>query len=428
MIFFTFIFIAIAIFEIRSFSNRPDSYVRAVRFFYSYIICFGVVFLFFMIQLIDYKFYVYDLDTLSIAILSGYISLLCGAFATQLFFGRTVQSSSSNDDILLTVERKLLGLFVVSVAAILVYLAANGLSFGRGSYEQRYEDARGLGILLIFFPGFMPYICFLLINTKKKLNFFYISLVGLIISFATFYILNGYRQIFIGTIIVIFITMMKKDMIRPFFWILIGTILLPMFAVVMSFLRYAGESSKPFGSLVQEALTYIQGDLFPVDAPLRTMWHCSLRECPGIDVFLNHLMRIIPRVVWPDKPEIMLDSAGYYTQVILDYPRAVTLSSTIVSEGLMIYGSLGVVAICFISGIFSRALDYVMTSFHKSTLYYIFYSQIYMEFFWVREGFQNGLYRVIIMFILFLSAVFVSYLIPAGFRKFRPLDHTRQSS
>ena len=138
-------------------------------------------------------------------------------------------------------------------------------------------------------------------------------------------------------------------------------------------------------------------------------------------------MRSIPRVVLPDKPEIMLDSAGYYTQIVLDYPRAVTRSSTIVSEGLMIYGSLGVIAICFVSGLFSRTLDYVMSSSQTTALYYIFYSQIYMAFFWIREGFQNGLYRVIIMLVLLVSAIIVSYLMPAGLRKFRPLDHTHQS-
>ena len=393
--------------EAAFFIRSPYSIWNFLRFCYALILGVGINFVVLMDEFVGYKFRLYDLDVIQRYYLLGYGCMWIG-FAATYFFIRSIREigsfnpSTSGQKFLQSqrvTKHGLRWLMALSVFASLAYLAKTGLSFGQGSYQSRYNDAEGSGIFLLFIPAFLPWAAYILNRAEKKIEFYIISLMVLAYAAGTFVLLHGYRQLLIASILLTIVLGVRKGILNRGV-ILIAIARYPIIVIGLTFIRYASEQSTPFADQFTASLYYIQGDLFPIDAPLRTYWFChdGGNICPGFQVFSDHLTKFLPRVFFPDKPLIAMDAAGFYTQQIVGYGRQLTLSSTILSEALMMQSIVKFSAIFVASGVICAGLQaFLRYSSGRTILFYVVLSNLYMGFFWVREGLEDALNRLIIM-------------------------------
>jgi oligosaccharide repeat unit polymerase len=380
-----------------------------------------------MEAVVGYKFELRDLDVIEYYYLAGYTSILLGGAAfsgVKFALGNAMQGSvvsrGQAQETSKMTQHALYGLATASFLSMMLYTLQHGITFGSRGYESRYEDAAGNGIFLILFPTFLPLMAFGLSNAKSKSVYVSYSLIALLWAFWTFLILNGYRQILIATILLIAIVAIKRKYLSSRSILALGCTVLPAFVVGLSFLRYVGEASNsPFASNMQAAFYYIQGDLFPVDAVLKSYWYCNYVNCPGSSVIYNHLLRFIPRAIWTDKPDFMLDAAGYYTRAVVGYERNVTLSPTIVGEAILAGGWNTFLIITFAAG-FITQLCTAWLNRSVGVFKYLLLANVYMGFFWVREGFSNGIYRIIAIFLFYAMGVILAPFVGSILEVLRP--------
>lgn len=321
-----------------------------------------------------------------------------------------------------TVNRwSLAALAVLSVSSIFVFAAANGISLGQTDYEHRYEAARGWGPFLVFFPAFLPFAFYQIHQSKGVAGFLGYSLAAISVGMITYFVMSGYRQVLIGVVILSCCVAIERNYIKKWHF-LPGIGLFFLLLVSLSFLRYAGDSAglSAFDSAGVAAFYYIQGDVFPVDAPLKIReFHAMYGEMPGLDVVFNHLLKLVPRAVWAEKPHILLDSAGFYTQQVVGYTRGVTLSPTLLGEGYLVGGVPGFYLAVLAGSIVLWAMDWVRSASYPG--FYLVGSFIYGGFFFIREGFSELLLRALFACVFFTIFFLVKSML-SGFA--RPTRHS----
>jgi len=410
------VFIINLVFFILSFlflKNRPFSLFVITFFCFQLVVGVGIPFVKLMDMLIGYKMPITGLD-----VVQWYYIVFSLVFLLFYFFLEFVLEYmgfvGKKYELLVHPYDKpaffLLAMF--SLFCALVYVSLTGLSFGSSGYESRYEEARGVGFLIIFFPAFIPFMVARFIELDTTQGYFRNIILWLFVGFSTYIILQGYRQILIAIVLFVGLFLVNRRVVSSRFLFFGVFILMPSMLISLSFLRYSGEDSTVFTSGLEAALYFIQGDLFPVDAILKTSIYLEQYTAPGMSVFWEHFYRFVPRILMENKPEILMNAAGFYTLEVVGYSRGVTLSPTILSEGLMISGGwIGVVGLAFFASFFCFVYDVIIRTTKKYSVYIFLLSYLYMGFFIVREGLQAGLYRAFLVFLFFILFLFFRFFV-----------------
>jgi WzyE protein. len=375
------------------FYKEPLSIFRFTAFCYSTVLLGGVSVILLGDSAFGYKMPLDGINKVFMHSLAGLI-IMQGThlLAKRLLSSVDVRPSTGN--VPASTRWGLGALLALSVFSLLLFAASNGLSLGQQDYEYRYEAARGWGPIIAFFPAFLPFVFYKIYNSKGIPSFLLVSTISLAIGLTTYIVMSGYRQILIGTLIIICCVAMERRYIKRWHFVP-GVAAFMLLIVSLSFMRYAGDSSgaSTFESIGIAAYYYIQGDVFPMDAPLKIRDYCDYITPPGTDVVINHLAKIVPRALWEDKPLILLDAAGFYTQEVVGYARGVTLSPTVLGEGYLVGGSAGFYVLMFAGAITLTVLDVARKL--SDACFFIIGSFIYGGFFFIREGFSELLLRAL---------------------------------
>lgn len=366
------------------------------------------------VYLITYKMDLYRLSDVGFLSVLGFGLLVIGNAIVRSLFASKIKRPRA----LLVFGRKsksgefaLVILLALSVLSILAMGLYGDSEFGSTGYESRYDESRGRGLFLIFMPAFLPYVAYKLINSESRKEFVKYSLIAVALALFVYVVLNGYRQIFAAALLLIGVSALVKRYITPAIIVFGILVIFPVLITALSFLRYIGEEDKAFDSVSEAAFYYIQGDIFPIDAVIKILYHVEAHGPAGFDIFLTHFYRLVPRFFWSDKPDILLNAAGYYTQVVVGYERGVTLSPTIMGEGLLIGGYPGFFVIVFLAGAFASYYDILMLRKFKhnyTVINIILFANMYFGFFMIREGLESALYRFVISMVFAMIAALMS--------------------
>lgn len=396
-------------FFFRYFYDEPASWFRFSALCYSVMFFGGVSLVLVMEYLFEFKMPVQEISKIYIDALLGGFAAYVGFWLFFLFMPRPKLKLEFPPRLKMSEIKALRILAVISLLCIFIFVGANGLNLGNVEYEHRYDASRGWGAVILFFPAFLPFAYFTVANSKGLFGFLVWSSFALFVGFMTYVALSGYRQIAIGALLIVLVVAIRRQYVRKWH-ILPGLFLLTGGIVLMSFARYAGDQTGvDFDTWWMAAFYYLQGDIFPVDAPLKIYLHniSSGNSYQGIDVVLSHFGKIVPRFLWDDKPAIVYDSAGYYTQVIVDYGRGVTLSPTVMGEGYLIGGPYAFYVLMFVSAIILCWMDRFAEK--RRAFSYFVISFVYAGFFFVREGFSELLLRI-----FFVGVFYFVFLLLAG--------------
>lgn len=339
---------------------------------------------------------------------------------SYVFFNIIVPYFSKNtllsdiDDIIIKLS---FGIFTI---ALLIYISKSGLVlFSDGGYINRYEKNLGLGVvtqlLIFFYFGFSIWLRKKVLSTPGTMRDMLPPMIlGVMFCIVTFLALGGHRQLGFGVFFVIGLLLYEMKKLSR-----VQLITLSVFAVsfltLSAVFRYDVNISS-FGDLVKIFAIYTFDGLTPIDAYYNIYNYVSTYG-PEDGVLSNLFLSLIPRTIWSEKPEIMMNAGNVYTQFILGRVTAITYSPTMLGELLLIHG-------LYFVPFLAPALAFVMVMLNRlvatgSRLGYIFLSlSPLLVFNLYREGFYVMIKRII-LYLIFIAFIFLIARILNTLRHFR---------
>jgi hypothetical protein len=397
------------IYGIRRFGQKPASWINFTEFCYALMFFGGYIVVYILSSLFPVGSYLLsDVTPIFTTVIGGFFTFVLFARGMKRLCRGLLPHRDQASERFATSrgttpeDAALYALGMLSLASIAIFIAIKGISVGNSSYERRYEISRGAGPLIFFFPSFLPAAASLMYRARRVRAFLGWAFLSVAVGFMTYLALAGYRQILMACTLTAAVIAVRKGyvsrrMLVPFMITGLVSIL------ALSFLRYAGEQDSVFDTRGAAASAYLQGDVFPIIAPLRIYQFTETAERPGVEIVTNTLGLYVPRFLWPKKPEIMEDAAGYYTQEVRGYGRGVTLSPTIIGEGLLVGGTWCVYLFLALGGVIVALLNEVHERTRSRIVFFNILAFQYSCFFFLREGLSILALRVI--FLVFFVAV-----------------------
>jgi len=326
-------------------------------------------------------------------------------------------------------EMQVLSFLFISISflAILYFLSKNGLLLlASSSYEERYEANLGLGMLTRLFPFFIAgtTISFILKPTYR--NWKFNLLIGILLGTLTYIVMGGYRQILAIHIFVFLILGYHYSYIKLFTIIKFGILSVPLL-MFMALFRYGIDSSSE--DLSFNLLVFTRDSFAPYNsfANIIEYYKNTSEDFQGLSIVFNEFSSLIPRSIWVDKPELVLNAGNFYTQEILNYNAGLTISPTILGSLFLISGHYGVILGSIFLAVMLRWFDKKMYRaaivFSRNDrefnliLYSIFYYYIIFYTFTIaREGIEVFLQRTIMAYIIFIVFVYMSKVIASAMK------------
>src|SRR4249919_2222708 len=270
MIAFHILNILIASFGLLYYAKRPFSWFRLGLASYSLMFFGGISLIVAMDETFGYKM---PIDGLVGIVFVDAVIGLGILLGVKLAYGRMFPTTRAPKELLPPLKQAsrigLIALAAVSLASLLLFIAANGISVGNVDYEYRYDASRGWGLAILFFPAFLPLSYYLLTRADSLGRFVVVSIATLAVGALTYVALSGYRQILVGAALIITGIAFQRGYLKRWH-VLPGVFLLFCTLIALSFARYAGDrGGTEFAEKWQAGFYYLQGDVFPVDAPLR---------------------------------------------------------------------------------------------------------------------------------------------------------------
>lgn len=306
-------------------------------------------------------------------------------------------------------------LFITAVLSILIYVWKNqGFVLLKSTgYLDRYEANRGLGLITLLIKMYIPaIILFYLLNPSKgRLLFSLLLAIGF--GLLSYLAIGGYRQILImGVASLIFHKVLHKG-ISSFKVVLYSIIGVASLYYLAMFRYNINVDDTALGLLIG----FTQDSLSPFNSFTKIFEYINTTsEYQNFKLFLAHFQIIIPRILWEGKPELILNSGNFYTQHVINYESALTISPTLAGELYLMRGFwslfIGFGLIAVMNVFLERIVIYYKESNIQSIVQNTFFLVVIFNAFWlVREGLEVYIYRMFRMYVLFWVFIVLTYTI-----------------
>lgn len=247
----------------------------------------------------------------------------------------------------------------ISIVSIFLYFSKNGLVLlGAESYESRYTANFGLGAFTLGMQLYYLYIAGLIFY-KKDIPTKSLLIVSIGFAILTFLLLGGHRQLGLGVIIgILTYLVLEKKINANIFWLAV-IVFIPI-SLGSAILRYDYHNIS-ISEIIISILIFFYDGITPINAHSEILNFTSYYGSPGSTIAFQQFASYIPRFIWSDKPEILMNGGNYYTSMILGRSSLVTYSPTLIGELLLVHGNYFYLTAPFLAGIIIK-LDAIVRS------------------------------------------------------------------
>ncbi len=306
-------------------------------------------------------------------------------------------------------------LFSVASISIIIYLWKNNgfVLLKSTGYLDRYEKNIGLGLITLMITMYIPANLLIYLIKPVKSRFYISLIIAIIFGLLSFFAIGGYRQLLLMGIISLFFYNIYHSGIsytKVFTYSVLGVVILFYLAVI----RYDIDLNQ---NLVGLFIVFTQDSLSPFNSFTKIIEYIdSTSDFQNIKLFLGHFQIVVPRMFWENKPELILNSGNFFTQNVLNYKSALTISPTLAGEFYLMRGVLSLFFGFILIAVMNVILERVVVIYKENNMNGIlqntfFFASIFNSFWLVREGLEVYIYRMSRMYILFWFFIFITYLI-----------------
>lgn len=307
-------------------------------------------------------------------------------------------------------------LALIAFVTVGIFFLQNGfLLFKLKTYSQIFSSQVSGVALKRFFYFFIPamLVVYFLKPTQQRWIFFLCATVGF--GILTYIIVGGTR----ANIIIAFALFLFIGIVRG--WI---TLWMLVTAGVMSIVGMFWLALKRYGLDVSGAeafytFLYLTRDTFsPWENLALLLDNYDKIEFQGLAPILRDFYVFIPSWVWPERPDVVLNSANYFTWEVLNYHAGLAISPTLIGS-LVVMGGVAFIPLgAIVVGLIIKWFDWLYqqglneTNRYKSAILQAFcFGAIFNMIVLAREGVDSFVSRVVFFCLIFGLCLVVAKLL-----------------
>lgn len=307
-------------------------------------------------------------------------------------------------------------LALIAFVTVGIFFLQNGfLLFKLKTYSQIFSSQVSGVALKRFFYFFIPamLVVYFLKPTQQRWIFFLCATVGF--GILTYIIVGGTR----ANIIIAFALFLFIGIVRG--WI---TLWMLVAAGVMSIVGMFWLALKRYGLDVSGAeafytFLYLTRDTFsPWENLALLLNNYDKIEFQGLAPIIRDFYVFIPSWVWPERPDVVLNSANYFTWEVLNYHAGLAISPTLIGS-LVVMGGIAFIPLgAIVVGLIIKWFDWLYqqglneSNRYKSAILQAFcFGAIFNMIVLVREGVDSFVSRVVFFCLIFGLCLVVAKLL-----------------
>lgn len=307
-------------------------------------------------------------------------------------------------------------LAAVAISTVGLFFLQNGfLLFKLQSYSQIFSSSVSGVALKRFFYFFIPamLIVYFLQPTKTNWIFFLCSTVGF--GILTYVIVGGTR----ANMIIAFALFLFIGIVRGYItlWMLVlaGVVgVVGMFWLALK--RYGLDVT---GAEAFYTFLYLTRDTFsPWENLGLLLQNYDNIEWQGLAPIARDFYVFIPTWLWPERPDLILNTANYFTWEVLNYHAGLAISPTLIGS-LVIMGGIWFIPLgAIVVGLIIKWFDWlyesgkVETNRYKAAILQAFcFGAIFNMIVLVREGMDSFVSRIVFFGLIFALCILLAKLL-----------------
>ncbi len=307
-------------------------------------------------------------------------------------------------------------LALIAIVTVGIFFLQNGfLLFKLKTYSQIFSSQVSGVALKRFFYFFIPamLVVYFLKPTQQRWLFFLCATVGF--GILTYVIVGGTR----ANIIIAFALFLFIGIVRGWItlWMLIA-------AGVMSIVGMFWLALKRYGLDVSGAeafytFLYLTRDTFsPWENLALLLNNYDKIEFQGLAPIIRDFYVFIPSWVWPQRPDVVLNSANYFTWEVLNYHAGLAISPTLIGSLVVMGGVVFIPLGAVVVGLIIKWFDWLYQqglnehNRHKSAILQAFcFGAIFNMIVLAREGVDSFVSRVVFFCLVFGACLIAAKLL-----------------
>ncbi|TNH04834.1 ECA oligosaccharide polymerase [Testudinibacter sp. TR-2022] len=313
-------------------------------------------------------------------------------------------------------------LLLVALVTIGLFFSFNGfLLFKLDSYSQIFSQSVSGTALKRFFYFFLPALLIFYFLKPSKLNWLLFLLFGVSFGVLTYLLVGGTRaNIALAVAIFFFIGISKNYISIMTLAIAGGVAIVAMFGLALA--RYGLDVS---GSEAFYTFLYLTRDTFSPWENLALLFSYYQKiEFQGLAPIIRDFYVFIPKGLWENRPDLVVNSANYFTWEVLNYYAGLAISPTLLGSFLIMGGVPLMVLGALLCGWLLKAMDYFYqygkTALQRSNgalIQAYCFANIFNIIVLVREGIDAFVSRFVFFALIFIIAVLLAKVIVLLFRQ-----------
>ncbi len=307
-------------------------------------------------------------------------------------------------------------LALIAIVTVGIFFLQNGfLLFKLKTYSQIFSSQVSGVALKRFFYFFIPamLVAYFLKPTQQRWLFFLCATVGF--GILTYVIVGGTR----ANIIIAFALFLFIGIVRGWItlWMLIA-------AGVMSIVGMFWLALKRYGLDVSGAeafytFLYLTRDTFsPWENLALLLNNYDKIEFQGLAPIIRDFYVFIPSWVWPQRPDVVLNSANYFTWEVLNYHAGLAISPTLIGSLVVMGGVVFIPLGAVVVGLIIKWFDWLYQqglnehNRYKSAILQAFcFGAIFNMIVLAREGVDSFVSRVVFFCLVFGACLIAAKLL-----------------
>ena len=326
------------------------------------------------------------------------------------------------------IEAKLTALFLLLIAlgTMLVFFMMNGLLlFKLESYNQIFSSQVSGVALKRFFYFFIPALLIFYFISPSKKRWWLFLVLGLLCGIASYVVIGGTRaNVALVAALFIFIGIAYGYVsINILFFGAVAGILI-MFLLAMQRYNLSLDDSKA----VYYFLHLTRDTFSPWESLSRLLAYDKI-EYQGLMPIIRDFYVYIPKTVWAERPDLIVNTANYYTWEVLNYYAGLAISPTLIGSFYIMGGFPLIFLGAVICGLIVKGFDsvyfYAKTSLNKNKsiiLQAYCFANIFTITVLTREGLDAFVSRFVFFNLIFWSCYLLAKLIVQGLKRFNNIS------